>query len=111
MLQSIDPKKLSNRRTQRRILDSYFEEEISIHWRWVDGGNCMGEEVRKGTGMGIWCGERKKEEGWKKEWKSAMGVGISGKSWRPEMKEFMQVTLVKTSRDSDMETAETTPWN
>jgi hypothetical protein len=48
------------------------------HQKWMDGGNWVGDSVRRGTGMGIRCGERAGNEN-KDQWGSISGTnGRSG---------------------------------
>ena len=58
MLQTIEPKKLS-KEGPRKMPESHLEGEKNRQCKWMERGNCEGEEVEVGMGRGCWDREQK----------------------------------------------------
>ena len=49
---------------QERILESHSEGEKHRHQRWIKGGNCIGEKMRRGNRSDqIWKGWKERKLG------------------------------------------------
>lgn len=76
MLQSTDPMKLSNSEGSREEAWISLRRENNSHQRWMEGGSCVEEGMRRGTGI---RGRRGLGV------RIAIDGDISGRSWSPRM--------------------------